>query len=160
MQNIIIVCADKGLRKDLSKALASELGFLYVDVDEVVDFDILNMSDTALSTAKQELDELEKKSIKRVLDFNNCIITISRDLFIANNNFTLFEQCKKIFVVLPKAYFVAKYSNCDMGKLEQELLMCDKINKLTKTYSDMTIDKSVKTTDDMMKEILDKLKKT
>ena len=160
MQNIIIVCADKGLRKDLSKALASELGFLYVDVDEVVDFDVLNMGNVTLTTASQELDNLEKKSIKRVMDFKNCVITISRDLFVANNNYQMFSECKKIFVALPKAYFVAKGSGSNVDKLEQELLMYEKINKLTSNYSDIVINKDVKTIEDMVKEILNELKKT
>ena len=38
MQNLLVVCADKDLRKDLSRVLGAELNFLYVDVDDVLDF--------------------------------------------------------------------------------------------------------------------------
>ena len=46
------MCADKELRKDVSKVLSGELGFLYVDVDEILDFELLNNQDIHL---QQEL---------------------------------------------------------------------------------------------------------
>ena len=77
MQNLLVVCADKDLRKDLSRVLGAELNFLYVDVDDVLDFELLNQKDITLSKANDVLKQLERKSIDRVLGFKNCIITMS-----------------------------------------------------------------------------------
>ena len=159
MQNILIVCADKALRKDLSKVLGAELNFLYVDVDEVLDFEIINQQNVKIDEAKDVLRTLEQKSINRVLNFNNCIITISRDLFVAHDNFLLIKNCSKVFVMLPKAYFVARNNGGDINKLEQELLLFDKINKLVIINCDIVVDKEVKSVEDISKEIIDKLKK-
>ncbi len=147
------------LRKDLSKVLGVELNFLYVDVDEVLDFEIINQQDVKIDEAGDVLKLLEQKSIQRVLNFNECVITMSRDLFVAHNNFLLFRNCHKVFVMLPKAYFVARNNGGDINKLEQELLMFDKINKLVSINCDMVVDKEVKSIEDISKEIIDKLKK-
>ena len=108
MQNIVIVCADKDLRKDVSKVLGQELSFLYVDVDDILDYELLNNQDIILNEAKTKLKELEQKSIKRALEFKDCIITMSRNLFVANDNFKHFAKWHKIFISLSKAYFVAR----------------------------------------------------
>ena len=148
------------LRKDLSKVLGAELNFLYIDVDEVLDFEILNQQGVKFDEANKLLRELEQKSINRALDFNNCIITMSRDLFVSNNNFLLINNCQKVFIYLPKAYFVARNNVGDVNKLEQELLLFDKINKLVSINCDIVIDKEVKSVEDISKEIINNLKKT
>ena len=153
------MCADKELRKDLSRVLATELKFLYVDVDEVLDFEILNQQDVKLAEAKDVLKNLERKSIDRVLNFDNCIITISRDLFVSNDNFLLMKNCKKVFLPLPKAYFVARNNGGDVYKLEQELAMFDHINKLVSVNCDIIIDKKIQSIQELTKQIIDKLKK-
>ena len=147
------------LRKDLSKALSAELNFLYIDIDEVLDFEILNQQDVNIEDAKNVLRDLEQKSINRALEFNNCVITMSRDLFVANNNFLLINNCTKIFIYLPKGYFVARNNVGDANKLEQELLLFDKINKLVEINCDIMIDKDIKSVDDTCNEIIEKLKK-
>ena len=147
------------LRKDLSKVLSNELDFLYIDVDEVLDFEMLNQQDINIEDAKNVLRDLEKKSINRALGFNNCVITMSRDLFIANNNFLSINNCKKIVIYLPKSYFVARNNIGDINRLEQELLLFDKINKLVEINCDIMVDMGVKSIDEVCNEIIDKLKK-
>ena len=159
MQNILIVCADKELRKDLSKVLATELKFLYVDVDEVLDFELLNQQDVTIVEAKEVLKQLELKSINRVLGFDNCVITISRDLFVSNDNFKLFADLKKVFVTLTKAHFVARTKSDDKYRLEQELALFDKINKLISVNCDVVIDKGIKSIQEIGSEILEGLNK-
>lgn len=160
MQNILIVCADKDLRKDISRILATKFNCLYVDVDEVLDFELLNHQDISISEAKSALRKLEQKSINRVLSFNNCIITMSRDLFVANDNFRLLNDYTKIFISLSKAYFVARSKSEDKYKIEQELMLYDKINKLISSNCELEISKDIKSVEEIGKEIIDKLKKS
>jgi len=158
LQNILIVCSDKELRKDLSKSLASELKFLYVDVDEVLDFEMLNNSQVNLTQANEVMKMLERKSINRVLGFKDCIVTMSRDLFVSNNNFALMKDYFKVFISLSKSYFIAKNSK-DMYKLEQELLMMDKINQLVGLNCHITIEKNIQSVQQLSYEIINQLKK-
>ncbi|MBQ8522289.1 MAG: hypothetical protein IJ458_01335 [Clostridia bacterium] len=157
MQNLLVVCADKDLRKDLSRVLGAELNFLYVDVDDVLDFELLNQKDITLSKANDVLKQLERKSIDRVLGFKNCIITMSRDLFISNDNLKLFKDIKKVFVSLSKSYFVARFKGDDKYKLEHELILFDKINKLISINCDIVVDKDIKSLEELKIEIMSKL---
>lgn len=157
MQNILIVCIDKDLRKDISKVLSTELGFLYVDVDEILDFEILNTQDVNLKEASQIIKELERKSIERSLKFKDCIITMSRDLFVANDNFLLFKDCKKVFVRLPKSYLIARGGK-DKYSIDQQIELFDKINKLVAINCNITIDKDILSIHEIVKAIKENLK--
>jgi len=155
MKNILIVCADKNLRKDVSKVLARELGFLYTDVDEILDYELINSNLNSLTEAGALMHELEQKSIKRALEFDRCVLTMSCNLFVSNANFRVFNM-PKIFIALPKSYFVAKFK-ADNNRLEQELLLFDKINKLISINCEIVMDKGTRAIEDICGEILAKL---
>lgn len=159
MKNILVVCADKDLRKDLSKALASALKCLYVDIDEFLDYELLNSQDISLEEAHGELRKLEQKSILRASELKDCVMTISHDLFVSNDNFKLINT-KKVFIFLSKAYFVARFSKDDKHKLEQELTLFDGITKLISTNCDLVIEKGAKSIDELCKEIIEHLKQS
>ena len=125
MKNILIVCADKNLRKDLSKALATELKCLYLDADELLDFEILNRQEIRLSEASKALQQMELDTLKRIAEFKNCIITISESLFVSNDNFNNINDVIKVHCALSKAYLVAQANKRDAYKLEQELIVFD-----------------------------------
>ena len=141
----------------MSKVLSKELGFLYVDVDEILDFELLNNQDVSLSEAGDKLKELEQKSIERSIKFNNCVITISRDLFVANDNFSRFSAYKKAFVKLPRAYFVAQALK-DKYSISQQIEILEKVDKLVENNCDITIDKDILTINQLSQQIIDKIK--
>lgn len=140
LQNILIVCADKDLRKDVAKVLGKELDFLYVDVDEILDHQLLNNQHISLSEAGDKLRELERKSIKRALEFDNCIITMSRNLFVANDNFLMLKDRIKIFLSVSKSHFISRSKFKDEQSLQQEILMFDGINKLVEINCNFKIE--------------------
>ena len=156
MKNILIVCADKNLRQDMSKVLSRELGFLYADIDEILDYELLNSNIASIAEAGTIMTELELKSIKRALEFDKCVLTMSSGLFVSNANFRLLNM-SKIFVTLPKSYLVAKFK-ADSRRLEQELLLYDKINKLISINCDIVVDRGAVDIEDMCYEILKKIK--
>ena len=156
MKNILIVCADKDLRKDLSKSLASKLKCLYLDIDELVDIEILNRQDVKLSEAQDFMHEIEFKSINRAMAFENCITTISHSMYVGNDNFKLFNNVYKIYVKLSKSYFIAKSSQVD--KLEQELCLFEQIDKLITNNSDIVVEKEAKSISQLCVEIISNIK--
>lgn len=157
MKNILIVCVDKELRKDLSKAMATQLKCLYLDVDDLLNFEILNQENTSLKEANNYLQAMESKCINRALEYKNCIITISHELFVSNDNFNLIKDVKKIFIFLSKAYFVARTNKNDRHKLEQELCLFDEISFLIKSNCDIVIEKGIKTIEQLSQEIIENL---
>ena len=152
MENILIVCADKILRRDIIRVLSKELGFLYADIDEILDYEILNNSSTVLDEANEKLNNLERYSITRALEFGKCVLGISNELFISNDNFNMLKM-PRVFISLSKAHLIAR-SKWDMNRLEQELLMFDKIDKLVKQNCNIIIDKGVKSIEEVCQEIL------
>lgn len=156
MQNIVIVCEDKDLRKDVSRVLATELNFLYVDINEILDYELLLNQEVLLLEANNVLQNLEKKSIERALSLNDSIITLSRDVFVSNDNFRLFKDCKKVFIELSKGYFVARYKG-DKSKLEQDAVLFDKINKIVGANCNITIEKHILTIQEISSEIIKQL---
>lgn len=159
MKNILIVCPDKDLRKDLSKALSKELKCLYLDADELLDFEILNRQDIALTEARDALHEMEAETLRRVTGFKNCIITISHSLFVANDNFDLLKDLRRVNIVLPKSYLIAKTRKEDKYKLEQELCLYNQINALVSANCDVTIEKDVISIPEMCQKIIFELNK-
>ncbi len=159
MKNILIVCPDKDLRKDLSKALAKELKCLYLDADELLDFEILNRQDIALTEARDALHEMETETLRRVTGFKNCIITISHSLFVANDNFDLLKDLRRVNIVLPKSYLIAKTRKEDKYKLEQELCLYNQINGLVSVNCDVTIEKDVISIPELCQKIIFELNK-
>lgn len=157
MQNIVIVCADKELRKDISKNVASKLNFLFVDADDILDYEVLNNEGATLKDCGDVLNKLEKKVFDRVLNFDNCVITMSRDLFVSNDNFRLLNSFFKVFVGLSKAHFIARAISKDKFKLEQDLQMYDKINLLVKSNCDLEIEKDIKSVEEISAEIINKV---
>lgn len=157
MENILIVCLDKDLRHDVIRALSKELGFLYADIDEILEYEMLNNYSTSLADANDKLSQLEQSSISRALGFNKCVLGISKELFVSNDNFEMFKM-PKVFIALSKAHLIAR-SKWDMNRLEQELLLFDKIDNLIKQNCDMVVDKGVKSVSEICEEILAQLNK-
>lgn len=157
MENILIVCADKILRQDIIKVLSKELEFLYADIDEILDYEILNKSSSSLADANDMLNDLEKSSIIRALEFSKCVLGISNELFVSNDNFEMFK-IPRVFIELSKAHLIAR-SKWDMNKLEQELLMFDRIDRLVKQNCNIVIDKGIKSAEEIVEEILSQFKK-
>lgn len=156
MKNILIVCADKILRQDISRVLARELGFLYADIDEILDYELLSGKDATLIDAGEQLQQLEVKSIVKALGFDKCVLSVSCNLFVSNANFKLFNM-PKVFVCLSKSHMIAR-SKFDSHRLEQELLLFDKINRLISINCEIVMDRDVKTVEEIVQHIIEKLK--
>lgn len=157
MENILIVCLDKVLRHDIIRALSKELQFLYADIDEILEYEMLNNQPASIQESSSMLNSLEQSSIDRALGFNKCVLGISRELFVSNDNFAIFKM-PKIFIGVSKAFLIARSKN-DVNRLEQELLMFDMVDNLVKQNCDIVIEKGVMSPEEICREILSKLKK-
>ena len=158
MKNILVVCADKDFRKDVAKLLASKINCIYLDVNDLLELEILNSGDVGLSHYQEALHEMEKRAIKRALAYKNCIISVSHDVFVANDNFRLLANLNKIYIRISKGYLIAKTKKDDKYKLEQELCLFDEIDGLIKDVCDISIDQDIKSVNDICDEIISYLK--
>lgn len=156
--SFVIVCADKTLRNDVAKILAKKNQMLNADIQDVIDYEILNHHDITLSEANEFLGNLEKKAIVKTLGYKNTVLSISCDTFVANDNFELFKNRVKVYVRLPKRYIISKLNKNNKDKIEQQLLMYNEIDALISCNCDITMDKELKTAQELVDEILGKSK--
>lgn len=135
-KNILLVCSSKELRKELSKILARDTKMLHIDADELLDFEILNRQEISIKEAGEVLKHLEQDYINRVVNFKNCVITMSDQLFLSNDNFNLLKNIKKVYI---QTYPQQEKKHSNKYKFEQDLLMYDDINNLLISLCDITI---------------------
>jgi len=134
------------------------LDCIYLDIDEMLYFEILNHQDVELSQAGKALREIQQNCIKRANEYKNCILTIPNELFIANDNFKLFNENIKIFIALSKSYFVARAQSNDKYKLEQQLSLFNQVNMFVKNNCNYIIDKEAKSVEQICQDIFLMLK--
>lgn len=92
------MCLNDFLRKDIAKSFAKKNKMLYLDIDELLDFELLDRKVVALKCGDEYLKKLEKECLERVAEYENCVFSLSCDLFLANNNFDLLQDTKIVYL--------------------------------------------------------------
>lgn len=151
----VIICADKTFRDDIALNLAGKLGMLGADIQDVVDFELLNHPEINLSEAGEFLKTAERKAILKCLAYKNTILCLSNKMFVANDNFELFADRIKIYVKLPKRYLISKLNDENRAEIEQGLLMFDQIDEFITSLTHYVTDSELKSVEDIVQEILD-----
>lgn len=129
-RNITIVCLNDFIRKETGKEFAKYNNMHYLDVDELIDFELISRRQVSLKCGDEFLNRLERECVSRVAEYENCVYSISPDLFLANDN--------KIY--LDNSYII--YLNTDLHniditkvrnknekvKIQQEMEVFDNLN--------------------------------
>ena len=91
-KNIVLVSLNDFLRRETAKVLAKKKKMNYVDVDELLDFELISRKQVRLKCGDEFLKKLERKCIQKVSEYENCIASVSTDIFLANDNRDYFEN--------------------------------------------------------------------
>lgn len=151
----VIICADKTLRNDIAKKIAGKLNnMLSADIQDVVDFELLNHPEIGLNEAGEFLKTTERKAILKSLQYKNTILTLPCKMFVANDNFELFADRIKVYIRLPKRYLISKLNNENRAEIEQELLLFDQMDDYITRLTHYAIDSELKSVDDIAEDIL------
>ena len=97
MHNVTIVSVNDELSKKIARELAYKLKYDYVDIS--AEFDkvlILNVNCSVFENSK--LEQKESCLIKRMSQKEACVLAISNDMFLSNNNYNLLENSQKILI--------------------------------------------------------------
>lgn len=97
-KNITIVCLNDFLRKETGKEFAKCYNMHYLDVDELIDFELISRRQVSIKCGDEFLNRLEKECVARVAEYENCVYSISPDLFLANNNKAYLENSYIIYL--------------------------------------------------------------
>lgn len=104
-KNITIICLSSKFRQNVAKQLADELEMFYADVNEIMEYNLIN-SEMLEKAGQAYFDENEQKTLKTIASYENTILTLNYSTLNKNNNFELLKQNTLIiFIELDYACF-------------------------------------------------------
>ncbi|MBQ0017337.1 MAG: hypothetical protein KBT30_01740, partial [Clostridiales bacterium] len=140
-KNIAIISLVSDYKKQISKALADELEMIFADVNDLMEFNLIN--DDMLESAGQEYyDKNEKKTLQTITTYDNTVLTLNFSTLNKNNNSELLKE-SSLVIYLRLNYDLFKQIN----KVEatkslttiNEIAFEDR-DKLMKKYADIIVD--------------------
>lgn len=151
-KKIVIVGFDVELIKEVSKLLAQLLNVQSVDLDEQVNIKLMKCLEVELQQAGTIMNNIEKDIIRKAIS-SNCIISVSTEMFMSNNNFKLFKDYIKVHVKLSANNLRLKSTPQTENKINQQIVLFDEINDMLEKLVTVTLNSDNKTVIDISKEI-------
>ncbi len=170
--NIALICLLNNYNKEVANILSEKLEMFFVNIDEMVEFE-LGDADRILETLgdKEGLEYIKKcedKIVANVANFDNTIISLNPTTMFSNQNFEkISETSYVIYLQIAPKYFEAraKYSADVLDKELNEVNFTDR-DKLYVEKSDMVLNcstlreqKAVQKLTKIIKKFFKKLKK-
>ena len=122
-KNITIICLVNDYKKRVAKALADELEMFYADVNEIMEYNLIN--DEMLEKAGQQyFDENESKTVKTIASYDNTILTLNFSTLNKGNNLDILK--KDSLIIYLKLNFL-KF--CELNRYENKKSLI-KINEI------------------------------
>lgn len=122
-KNITIICLVNDYKKRVAKALADELEMFYADVNEIMEYNLIN--DEMLEKAGQQyFDENESKTVKTIASYDNTILTLNFSTLNKGNNLDILK--KDSLIIYLKLNF-EKF--CELNRYENKKSLI-KINEI------------------------------
>ena len=73
--------------KKLCIYLADKLDMFFVDVKELIEYDLVNSKEALLRCGKEYIEKEERKTVRNVSEYENTVVNIPYDLFVNNRDF-------------------------------------------------------------------------
>lgn len=85
--NLVIIGFEKEFNKKLCIYLADKLDMFFVDVKELIEYDLVNSKEALLRCGKEYIEKEERKTVRNVSEYENSVVNIPYDIFITNRDF-------------------------------------------------------------------------
>lgn len=106
-KNITILALNKNYKKKIAKNLSKKLGMFYVDTNELLKYDLMNIDKVIKVAGLDYYNKVETKTIKSLSSYENIVITMDNDSFFNKDNYKyLKENSLFIYIKLSYNYFV------------------------------------------------------
>lgn len=141
-EGLCILGLCKNLTNKVSQNLAKKLEMFYLDVDELIDYELMNQVYIEEQCGKEYLLKLQRTTVKRALSFENSLLTMNYSLL--NDNIILNyiqEKCLVVFVELSKENYAKKVKYDKKSKLKNilETYIYDERNLICKDIADISL---------------------
>ena len=140
-KNITIISLASSFKKHIAKKLADELEMIFADVNELMEYNLIN--DEMLAVAGQEyFDKNERKTLQTIASYENTILTVDFSTLNKSNNIDILKQNSLIIYL---ALNFEDLQNINKNELDKSQIKLSDIafkdrNLLLKNYADIIID--------------------
>lgn len=156
--NITILSGLNDYKKKIAKLLSNKLDMFYVDVNELMEFNLVNISKAIKSAGKDYVEMLEAKTLKTVAGYTNSVITLDFSSINNSNSLELIEKSSLIIYLKLdiKNYLklFKKQKGCNINLLQLEEKLFDDRDKILTKISDVVVKCSCIKQKDVINEIL------
>ncbi|MGN1223347.1 MAG: shikimate kinase [Christensenellales bacterium] len=145
--NITIVALNKRYRKNIAKKLANTLQMFYLDINELVKYELFDVKKVIKLSGLDYFSNEETKIVKSVSKYENTLCTLDLDTFFNNDNYKYLKEKNLIIFLklnyddfklqLEKERLNNKYENL------LELKVFDERNKVLEKLCDIVVDLSL-----------------
>lgn len=90
-KNICIIGLATNFTKTISKLLSDKLEMFYADVNDLLNFDLLDIKEVEKVSGKDYILKQETSKVKTVSTYENTIITVSYNSLVQNENYEFFK---------------------------------------------------------------------
>lgn len=84
--NLVIVSLIDIKTKEIATKLATDFDLYFADVNDILDYNLFNAGEIEKNCGVDYLNKLKRKTIKEIGSYENTLISISNNLFVADNN--------------------------------------------------------------------------
>lgn len=84
--NLVIVSLIDSKTKKIAEQLANDLDLYFADINDILDYNLYNAGDIEKNCGLEYLNKLKQKTIREISSYENTLISISNNLFVADNN--------------------------------------------------------------------------
>lgn len=142
---LAIIIFEKTSFKDTVKSLADFLGLKFCDVDEMIEYDLVDKQKMIKLCGKEYYNQKEKSVLKRLADFDDVLLFVTTELFLSNENYQFIDM-PRYYLSTSDINMLANIADAEkILELKNKLAIKEITDSLMKPLSNMvdinTIDK-------------------
>lgn len=84
--NLVVVSLIDSMTKQVASKLANDFDLYFADINDILEYNLFNAGDIEKNCGLEYLNKLKQKTIKEIGSYENTLISISNNLFIADDN--------------------------------------------------------------------------
>lgn len=151
-KNITIVGLVNNYKKQVAKTLADELEMVFADVNDIMEFNLINSKMIEIIGQKY-FDENEEKTVKTLSTYENTVITLNFSTLNKNNNIESLKKNSLIiylrlnfdtFIEVNKAEVVGSLQKINGTAFNERDYLLKKISEIVVNIDEIDIANSVK----------------
>lgn len=143
--NLTLIALNPEFKKNIAKKLAEVLEMFYVDINEFIKYDIIDVNTVIKTAGLEYYNKLETKAVSTISSYENTLSTLTLSTFFSNDNFKILKETSVfIYIRLKHSDFKAELLKERPKSAKYENLLNEKVfyerDAVLKSLCDIVID--------------------